>query len=160
MPARNEEIEHAKEEGVVFRLLRNPVRYVGDSDSRVRQVMCVRMELGEPDASGRRRPVPLPGSEVSFDVDTVIVAIGNGPNPLVPRTTPGLALDPRKATITTDPDTMQTSQPGVFAGGDIAIGAATVILAMGHGRKAARAIHEYLASGIGETRRASRTGRS
>jgi glutamate synthase (NADPH/NADH) small chain len=147
MPARDEEIEHAKEEGVIFKILHNPVRYVGDEKGRVVQAECIRMELGEPDASGRRRPVPIEGSEFTIDVDTVIVAIGNGPNPLVPATTKGLDVDPRRGTIKTNLNTMRTSKKGVFAGGDIAIGAATVILAMGHGRKAARSINHYLESG-------------
>jgi glutamate synthase (NADPH/NADH) small chain len=106
------------------------------------------MQLGEPDASGRRRPVPIEGSEFFIDVDTVIVAIGNGPNPLVPATTAGLEVDPRRGTIKTNLNTMRTSKKGVFAGGDIAIGAATVILAMGHGRGAARSINHYLESGV------------
>jgi glutamate synthase (NADPH/NADH) small chain len=108
------------------------------------------MELGEPDASGRRRPIPVEGSEFRIDVDTVVVAVGNGPNPLVPKTTPGLEVDPRKGTIKTNLETMRTSKRGVFAGGDIAIGAATVILAMGHGRRAARSIDHYLKTGIWE----------
>jgi glutamate synthase (NADPH/NADH) small chain len=148
MPARIEEIEHAKEEGVIIKLLHNPVRYVGDEKGRVKQVECIRMELGEPDASGRRRPVPVPGSEFLIDVDTVVVAIGNGPNPLVPRTTSGLEVDPTRGTITVNPNTLRTSRVGVFAGGDIAVGAATVILAMGHGRLAARSINQYLATGM------------
>jgi glutamate synthase (NADPH/NADH) small chain len=148
MPARNEEIEHAKEEGVIFKLLHNPIRYLADDRGRVVKMECIRMELGEPDASGRRRPVPIEGSEFIIDVDTVVVAIGNGPNPLVPRTTEGLDVDPRRGTIQTSLHTMRTSKPGVFAGGDIAIGAATVILAMGHGRKAARSINHYLETGV------------
>lgn len=144
MPARDEEIAHAKEEGVIFKFLHNPIRYIGDEQGRVVQAECLRMELGEPDASGRRRPVPIEGSEFKIDVDTVIVAIGNGPNPLVPQTTKDLEIDPRRGTVKTNLNTMRTSKPGVFAGGDIAIGAATVILAMGHGRKAARSIDHYL----------------
>jgi glutamate synthase (NADPH/NADH) small chain len=147
MPARDEEIEHAKEEGVIFKLLHNPIRYIGDQDGRVQQAECLRMELGEPDASGRRRPVPIEGSEFLLDVDTVVVAIGNGPNPLIPQTTPDLEVDPRRGTISTNLETMRTSKKGVFAGGDIAIGAATVILAMGHGRRAARSINHYLETG-------------
>ncbi len=147
MPARNEEIHHAKEEGIDFRLLHNPIRYIGDENGVVKGAECIRMELGEPDASGRRRPIPIEGSEFVLDVDTVVVAIGNGPNPLVPRTTDGLKVDPRRGTIVTDLNTMHTSKKGVFAGGDIAIGAATVILAMGHGRKAARSINHYLETG-------------
>jgi glutamate synthase (NADPH/NADH) small chain len=148
MPARNEEIEHAKEEGVIFKLLHNPTRYIGDEKGRVIQMECLRMELGEPDASGRRRPVPVEGSEFLVDVDTVVVSIGNGPNPLVPETTEGLDVDPRRETVKTNLDTMRTSIKGVFAGGDIAIGAATVILAMGHGRQAARSIDHYLETGV------------
>ncbi|MGE5250303.1 MAG: NADPH-dependent glutamate synthase, partial [Bacteroidota bacterium] len=148
MPARIEEIEHAKEEGVIIKILHNPVRYLGDEKGRVKQVECIRMELGEPDASGRRRPVPVPGSEFLVDVDTVVVAIGNGPNPLVPRTTSGLEVDSKRGTIKVNPDTLRTSRVGVFAGGDIAVGAATVILAMGHGRLAARSINQYLATGM------------
>lgn len=148
MPARLEEIHHAKQEGVIFKLLHNPVRYIGDEDGRVRQVECVRMELGEPDASGRRRPVVVEGSEFTIDVDTVVVAIGNGPNPLVPRTTDNLEVDSKRGTVVTNLNTMRTSKRGVFAGGDIAVGAATVILAMGHGRQAARSINHYLATGV------------
>jgi glutamate synthase (NADPH/NADH) small chain len=147
MPARIEEIHHAKEEGVIFKLLNTPTQFIGDADGRVCQVECLRMELGEPDASGRRRPVPVPGSEYRIEVDTVVVAIGNSPNPLVPRTTPGLETDPRHGTIKTNMNTMRTSKVGLFAGGDAAIGAATVILAMGHGRQAARSINHYLATG-------------
>jgi glutamate synthase (NADPH/NADH) small chain len=148
MPARIEEVHHAKQEGVIFKILHNPIRYIGDEQARVQHVECVRMELGEPDASGRRRPVVIPGSEFLIDVDTVVVAIGNGPNPLVPRTTPGLEVDPKHGTVKTNMKTMRTSKEGVFAGGDIAIGAATVILAMGHGRQAARSINHYLATGV------------
>jgi glutamate synthase (NADPH/NADH) small chain len=147
MPARNEEIHHAKEEGVIFKLLHNPTRYIGDDRGRITEMECIRMELGEPDASGRRRPVPIEGSEFKLEVDTVVVAIGNGPNPLVPETTEGLEVDPRRDTVKTNLDTMRTSIEGVFAGGDIAIGAATVILAMGHGRTAARSINHYLETG-------------
>ena len=150
MPARLEEVHHAKEEGVTFKFLHNPVRFIGDAEGRVTQVECMRMELGEPDASGRRRPIPVEGSEYAIDVDTVIVAIGNGPNPLVPQTTEGLAVDPRRGTIVTNMDTMRTSKVGVFAGGDIAVGASTVILAMGHGRKAAQSINDYLKTGVWE----------
>lgn len=153
MPARLEEIHHAKEEGVIFKLLQTPVRYIGDESGRVRQVECIRMELGEPDASGRRRPVPIEGSEYTIDVDAVVVAIGNGPNPLVPKTTKGLEVDPRRGTIKTNLETMRTSRRGVFAGGDIAVGAATVILAMGHGRKAARSIDHFLRTGVWDVER-------
>ncbi len=150
MPARNEEIEHAKEEGVDFRILHNPIRYIGDESGRVVEMECIRMKLGEPDASGRRRPVPIEDSEFRIPVDAVVVSIGNGPNPLVPQTTPGLDVDPRHGTIRTNLETMRTSKRGVFAGGDIAIGSATVILAMGHGRKAARSIDHYLKTGVWE----------
>ncbi len=143
MPARDEEIHHAEEEGIIFDLLTNPVRYIGDEQSKVVAVECLKMELGEPDDSGRRRPVPIKGSEYKMDVDTVIVAIGNGPNPLVPDTTPDLEVN-RKGNIMADLRTCKTSKRGVLAGGDIVRGAATVILAMGDGKVAARSIDAYL----------------
>jgi len=143
MPARVEEIHHAEEEGVVFKLLNNPIRIIGDDKHRVTGMECIRMELGEPDDSGRRRPVPVKGSEFILDVDSVIVAIGNKPNPLIPQTMPELKTTDW-GTIVADENSMETSVPGVFAGGDIVSGAATVILAMGQGRIAARSIHEYL----------------
>ncbi len=143
MPARHEELEHAEEEGVNFQLLTNPVEIIGDENGVVKGMKCLRYELGEPDASGRRSPVPIPGSEFIMDVDTVVVAIGQGPNPLVTKTTPGLELN-RKGNIVADPETFATSKPGVFAGGDIVTGAATVILAMGAGKTAAKAIDAYL----------------
>ena len=143
MPARLEEVHHAKEEGIIFKLLTNPTRINGDENGYVTSMECVEMELGEPDASGRRRPVVKEGSEFLLDVDTVVVAIGNSPNPLIKNTTPGLTVG-RKGEITADPETGATSKPGVFAGGDAVTGAATVILAMGAGKKAAAAIHEYL----------------
>ncbi|MBN2331497.1 MAG: NADPH-dependent glutamate synthase [Deltaproteobacteria bacterium] len=143
MPARNEEIHHAEQEGVEFALLANPVRIIGNDQGWVTGVECVRMALGEPDESGRRRPVPVEGSEFIIDVDTVVVSIGNGPNPLIPNTTPGLELS-RWGNINADEETGQTSRKGVFAGGDIVTGAATVIMAMGAGKKAAAAMHEYL----------------
>ena len=146
MPARVEEVHHAEEEGIEFHLLTNPIGYHGDDESRVIEVECQKMELGEPDASGRRRPVPMKGSEYKLPVDTVIVSIGNGANPLVPSTTPGLDTN-KWGNILADQETGKTSKKGVFAGGDIVIGAATVILAMGAGRKAAAAIHEYLKTG-------------
>jgi glutamate synthase (NADPH/NADH) small chain len=145
MPARIEEVHHAEEEGIRFQLLTAPVRVLGDEGGRVRGMECLRMELGEPDASGRRRPVPIKGSEYTIEVDTVVVAIGNGPNPLIPRTTPGLATG-KHGNIVADEESGQTSKPGVFAGGDIVTGAATVILAMGAGRRAAGAIDQYLRS--------------
>jgi glutamate synthase (NADPH/NADH) small chain len=146
MPARVEEVHHAEQEGVQFLLLQNPIRLIGDEDGWVKQVECIKMELGEPDDSGRRRPVPMPNSEFTLDVDTVIVSIGNSSNPLIPDTTPDISTN-KWGNITVDEATMKTSKKGVFAGGDIVLGAATVILAMGQGRKAAAAINEYLVSG-------------
>ena len=146
MPARAEEIHHAEEEGILFNLLTNPVRFLGDDKGRLKAVECLRMELGEPDDSGRRRPVEIKGSEFTLDIDVAIIAVGNGPNPLIPRTTPGMALT-KKGNIVADSETMKTSKRGVFAGGDIVSGAATVILAMGAGRKAAMSIDRYLQTG-------------
>ena len=143
MPARAEEIHHAEQEGVKFKLLNNPIRIIGDDRHRVVGMECIRMELGEPDESGRRRPVPVKGSEFIMELDTVIVAIGNQPNPLIPQTMPELQTT-KWGTIVVDEKTMQTSVPGVFAGGDIVSGAATVILAMGQGRIAAASIDKYL----------------
>ncbi len=143
MPARAEEAHHAEEEGIDFRLLTNPIRVVGDENGWVKGLECVQMELGEPDASGRRRPVEIKGSNFIIDVDVVIVAIGQGPNPILTSTTPGLELR-KSGNIQADEETGQTSREGVFAGGDIVTGAATVILAMGAGRKAAKAMDEYL----------------
>ncbi len=145
MPARSEEVHHAEQEGIQFRLLTAPTRVLGDERHRVIGMECLEMELGEPDASGRRRPVPKKGSEFVMELDTVIVAIGNKPNPLVPRTTPELQTT-KWGTVVTDAETMQTSIPGVYAGGDIVSGAATVILAMGQGRIAARAMDAFLRS--------------
>lgn len=142
MPARHEEIENAEEEGVIFRLLTNPTRVIGNERGEVTALECIRMELGEPDASGRRRPVAVPGSEFQFPVDNVIVAIGQGPNPVLLRNTEGLALN-KRGYIETDPETLATNIPGVYAGGDIVTGAATVIAAMGAGKKAARSMAEY-----------------
>ncbi len=142
MPAREEEVRHAREEGVIFEFLTAPVAFLGDEHSRVRAVRCIRMELGEPDASGRRRPVPIPGSEFVVEADTVIVAIGNKPNPLVPATTPDLPVSSR-GNIIADTEG-RTGKQGVFAGGDVVTGAATVIEAMGAGKRAALAIHEYV----------------
>jgi len=145
MPARLEEIHHAKEEGIIFKLLTNPVRIIGTEDGWAKGMECVEMELGEPDASGRRKPVPKPNSEHVIDVDTVIIAIGQTPNPLITSTTPG--LDTKKwGGIIADEETLETSKPGVFAGGDAVTGAATVILAMGAGKKAAKAIDQYIKS--------------
>jgi len=142
MPARVEEVAHAKEEGVEFRFLQNPVRVLGDENSFVQGIECLRYELGEADASGRRRPVAIEGSEFVLDVDCVIVAIGNESNPLVRQTTEGLETNQR-GNIVVD-ENNQTSLPGVYAGGDIVLGAATVILAMGEGRKAAAGINRQL----------------
>jgi len=143
MPARNEEIHHAEQEGVKMKLLNNPVRIIGDDRHRVVAMECIKMKLGEPDESGRRRPVPIEGSEFIMELDTVIVAIGNKPNPLIPQTMPELETT-RWGTIVVDENTMATSVAGVYAAGDIVSGAATVILAMGQGRIAAKAINEYL----------------
>ncbi len=142
MPARVEEVHHAKEEGIEFHLLRNPKQIIGNADGIVKAIECLKYELGEPDSSGRRRPVPIEGSEFTIDVDTVVVAIGNGANPLIGQTTPGLNLN-KWGNIVVD-DNCKTSLDGVYAGGDIVLGAATVILAMGQGRTAAAAINEYL----------------
>lgn len=141
MPARAEEVHHAEEEGVEFRFLVNPVRFLGQ-DGEVVGVECVQMELGAPDESGRRRPVTIPNSNFVFPVDTAVVAIGNDPHPLVPRTTPGLQTSPN-GTVIADEDG-RTSRAGIFAGGDIVTGAATVISAMGAGKRAALATHQYL----------------
>ncbi|MCL6610988.1 MAG: NADPH-dependent glutamate synthase [Peptococcaceae bacterium] len=143
LPARHEEVEHAHEEGVKFAFLTSPTRIIGDDNGVVKAMECIRYELGEPDASGRRSPVPIPGSEYTMEVDTVVVAIGQGPNPLVPRTTKGLEVN-RKGNIVANPETGATSKPGVYAGGDVVTGAATVILAMGAGKVGARSIHDYL----------------
>ena len=145
MPARNEEIHHAKEEGIIFKLLNNPVAIHGDENGRVTSIECVEMELGEPDASGRRRPVEKKGSNFSLDVDCVIIAIGNSPNPLIHSNTPGLETN-RKGCIIADEETMATTREGVFAAGDAVSGAATVILAMGGGKKAAKSIDAYIRS--------------
>ena len=143
MPARIEEIHHAKEEGVQFHLLTTPIRYIGDDDGKVKAMECLKMKLGEPDASGRRRPVPIEGSNYTMDVDLVVVAIGNSSNPLVQATTPGLETN-KWGNIVVNQETMQTSRKGVYAGGDIVTGGATVILAAGAGKVAARAMHKYL----------------
>ncbi|NLW46241.1 MAG: NADPH-dependent glutamate synthase [Firmicutes bacterium] len=142
LPARHEEVENAEEEGIIFRLLNNPTRIIGNAQGEVATIECIRMELGEPDAGGRRKPVPVPGSEFQFKVDNVIVAIGQGPNPILLRNTPGLSLN-KRGYIEADPETLETSIPGVFAGGDIVTGAATVIKAMGAGKIAARQMVEY-----------------
>jgi len=141
--ARAEDFERAREEGVIFHWLTLPQRFLGDEDRWVRGIECIRTELGEPDESGRRRPIPVPGSEFIIEADLVVIALGTNPNPLVPQSTSGLDVDPHGC-IVADQETGLTSRQGVFAGGDIVTGAATVILAMGAGRKAATAIHEYL----------------
>ena len=145
MPARIEEIHHAEEEGIIFEFLTLPVKYHGE-DGWVKEMECLRMELGEPDASGRRRPIPVKGSEFRIPVDLVVVAIGQSPNPLIPKTTPGLEVA-KHGNIIADEKTGRTTKKGVFAGGDIVTGAATVILAMGAGRVAANSINEYLKTG-------------
>jgi len=142
MPARKEEIENAEEEGILCKFLANPTRFIGDEKGWVKQMECICVELGPPDESGRRRPVPVKGSEFTMDVDTVIIAIGRTPNPIIQRTTEGLAVT-KWGTILTD-ENGKTSLEGVYAGGDIVTGEATVISAMGAGKRAARAIHEYL----------------
>jgi glutamate synthase (NADPH/NADH) small chain len=143
MPARAEEIENAEEEGIMFKLLTNPTRFFGDEHGWVKGMECIRMELGEPDESGRRRPVPVQGSEFVMDVDTVIMAIGRTPNPIIQRTTDGLEVT-KWGTIVADGATGKTCLEGVYAGGDIVTGEATVISAMGAGKRAAKAIHEYI----------------
>ena len=143
LPARKEEVEHAMEEGIDFRLLNNPTRILGDEQMNVRSMECIQMELGEPDASGRRRPIAKPGSEFQLDVDCVIIAIGTSPNPLLRSTTKGLETN-KWGCIVADEKTGATSREGVFAGGDAVTGAATVILAMGAGKAAAKAMDEYM----------------
>ena len=143
LPARAEEAENAEEEGIIFNLLTNPVKFTGDESGWVNGMECIKMELGEPDASGRRRPVPIEGSNFMMDVDTVVIAIGQTPNPLIQRTTDGLEST-KWGTIVADEETGATSKEGVYAGGDVVSGAATVISAMGAGRKAAKSIHEYI----------------
>ena len=143
LPARLEEIHHAKEEGIIFKTLTNPLCYLADDNGRVNKIKCLQMELGEPDDSGRRSPVPIPDSEFFIDVDIVVVAIGNGSNPLLIDENPDIKVN-RWQNIVVNEETMETSVPGVFAGGDIVTGGATVILAMGAGRKAAKGIIAYL----------------
>ena len=143
LPARREEVHHAKEEGVIFDLLTNPTEIVADEKGWVKAIKCVRMELGEPDASGRRRPVVIEGSEFEMDVDTVIMSLGTSPNPLISSTTIGLDINKRKCIIADD-ETGATSKAGVYAGGDAVTGAATVILAMGAGKAAAKGIDEFI----------------
>jgi glutamate synthase (NADPH/NADH) small chain len=143
MPARLEEIENAEEEGIKFRFLAVPVRFLGDEHGWVKRMECIAMQLGEPDGSGRRRPVPVEGSEFIMDVDTVIMAIGQTPNPMIQRTTKGLKTT-KHGTIIVNEKTGKTSKKGVYAGGDVVSGAATVISAMGAGKTAARTIHKYI----------------
>ena len=143
LPARLEEIHHAKEEGVVFKFLTAPLEVLSDENFNVTGLKCQQMELGEPDASGRRRPIPVEGSEFVLDLDCVIAAIGTSPNPLIRHTTPGLETN-RKGCIVADDEHGITSKDGVFAGGDAVTGAATVILAMGAGKRAAAAMDEYI----------------
>jgi glutamate synthase (NADPH/NADH) small chain len=146
MPAREEEVKHAEQEGIEFHLLTTPLRYFGDEQGRVKAMECLRMELGEPDSSGRRKPVPIPGSEFITEVDLVVVAIGQSPNPLMAQTTPELRVG-KWGNLEVDWKTMATGIPGVFAGGDIVRGGATVILAMGDGRLAAAEMDRYLKNG-------------
>jgi glutamate synthase (NADPH/NADH) small chain len=147
MPARDEEIHHAEQEGIIFDILTNPVKHLGDEHGWVKAMECIRMELGEPDSSGRRRPVPIEGSNFIMDFDTVVCAIGQSPNPLIAQTTPDIKVG-KWGNIEADPTTGKTSKKGVWAGGDVVRGGATVILAMGDGRIAARSIHEYLTTGL------------
>jgi glutamate synthase (NADPH/NADH) small chain len=146
MPAREEEIHHAEQEGIIFEILTLPVKYVGDDRDWVKEMECIRMKLGEPDASGRRRPVPIEGSNFIASVDTVVCAIGQSPNPLIPQTTPDLKTG-KWGNIEVEPKTGKTSKKGCWAGGDVVRGGATVILAMGDGRVAAQSMHDYLKTG-------------
>jgi glutamate synthase (NADPH/NADH) small chain len=150
IPARAEEVTHAREEGVEFQLLTAPVRLIGDEQGRVCAMECIRMELGEPDASGRRKPIPVPNSEFTIECDMVIPALGSGANPLLTGHTEGIQLN-KWGNIVADPATGATNLPGVFAGGDIVTGAATVIEAMGAGKRAAEAIDAYLSARVGST---------
>ncbi|NLZ69117.1 MAG: FAD-dependent oxidoreductase, partial [Spirochaetales bacterium] len=143
MPARKEEVHHAVEEGVEFLMLNQPLEILGDDLGHVKGVKVIKCELGDADASGRRSPVEIPGSEYELDFDTVIVAIGNASNPLIKMTTPEIEVN-KRGNFIVNPETGETNIKGLYAGGDIVLGAATVILAMGEGRKAAKAINEYL----------------
>ena len=145
LPARAEEVHHAKEEGVIFDLLTNPTKVLTDENDNVTGIECIRMELGEPDASGRRRPVPVAGSEFQMECDAVIMSLGTSPNPLISSTTPGLEVNRRKCLVATE-DEGKTTKEGVYAGGDAVTGAATVILAMGAGRAGAKGIDNYIKS--------------
>jgi glutamate synthase (NADPH/NADH) small chain len=147
MPARAEEVKHAKQEGIDFQVLTNPVEFLDDGRGWLRAARCQRMALGEPDASGRRRPIPIEGSEFEVPLSVAIIATGTSANPLVQSTTPGLKTN-KRGYIEADGESQRTSRKGVFAGGDIVTGSATVILAMGAGRRAAKAIHEYLNAGV------------
>jgi len=147
MPARAEEVKHAKQEGIDFQVLTAPIEFLSDGKGWLKRARCVRMELGEPDSSGRRRPVPTPGSEFEIPLSVAIMAIGTSANPIVQSTTPGLATN-KRGYIQADETSQRTSRIGVFAGGDIVTGSATVILAMGAGRRAAKSIHEYLTAGV------------
>ena len=142
LPARKEEVHHAKEEGVEFRLLNNPVKILSDENGRVKSIQCIKMQLGEPDATGRRKPEEIPGSEFELDVDTVIMSIGTSPNPLIRKTTNGIEAN-KKGCLVVDED-MMTTREGIYAGGDAVTGSATVILAMGAGKKAAASIDKYI----------------
>ncbi|HHF53356.1 MAG TPA: NADPH-dependent glutamate synthase [candidate division WOR-3 bacterium] len=144
MPARLEEVENAEEEGIEFHFLVTPVRYIGDENGWVKEVEVIKMKLGEPDESGRRRPIPIEGSEFTIPVDTVVVAIGQIPTPIIAKTTPGLEVHPRWGTLIANQKTGATTRPGIFAGGDVVTGAATVILAAGAGKTAAKYIDYYL----------------
>ncbi len=146
LPAREAEVHHAEEEGIQFLLLSNPTRFLGNEDGFLTGVECLKMELGEPDASGRRRPVPMPGSEFLVEIDTAVISIGSGANPLLTQSTPGLTLN-KWGNIVADPKTGKTMKPWVWAGGDIVTGAATVILAMGAGRLASNSMHDFLTYG-------------
>jgi len=150
MPARKEEVKHAKQEGVEFRMLTNPEEFLGDEKGWLTGARCVQMELGEPDASGRRSPVEIKGSDFILPAHLVIIGVGTTANPLIQSTTPDLKTT-KKNYIVIDEESTRTSKRGVFAGGDIVTGGATVILAMGAGRKAAASIHEYLTTGVWET---------
>jgi len=143
LPARGEEVHHAIEEGIIFKTLNNPVKLIGDEDGRVCKMECVEMELGEPDASGRRRPMVIEGSNFQLDVDTVIMSLGTSPNPLIRTTTKGLEAN-KWGCLVVNEDTLETTRDNVYAGGDAVTGAATVILAMGAGKQAAASIHERL----------------
>lgn len=142
LPARKEEVHHAQEEGIEFLVLNNPVKILGDENGHVKGMECIKMELGEPDESGRRRPVAVEGSNFELEIDTAIMSIGTSPNPLIRSTTPGLEVNKHGCLIVDE--TESTTKAGVYAGGDAVTGAATVILAMGAGKKAAAAIDEYI----------------